>query len=69
MRKEIENLLIQNESMKINLKALEFEKYSQKSEPKGSPLQKLLEENECLSEHEDNSVIQEELDELRNKYD
>jgi hypothetical protein len=31
MRKEIENLLIQNESMKINLKALEFEKYSQKS--------------------------------------
>jgi len=39
--------MIQNESMKINLKAMEFDKYGQ-SEAK-SPLQKLLDEGDCVS--------------------
>lgn len=67
MKREIETLLIQNESMKINLKALEFEKYSVKSCE--SPLQRVLDENECISENEDNSAVREELDELREKYE
>jgi hypothetical protein len=42
--------MIQNESMQINLKALEFEKYN-KTKDHRSPLQELLEENECVSEN------------------
>lgn len=34
--------------MKINLKAMEFEKYSSKNDSR-SPFQKLLDENECVS--------------------
>jgi hypothetical protein len=55
--------------MKINMKALEFEKYSVKNESKSTPINKWLEENECVSENEDNSAVREELDELRTKYE
>ena len=47
LRKEVETLQIQNESMSINLKALEFEKYKEENR---SPLQKLLEEDNAISE-------------------
>lgn len=39
---------------------MEFEKYNLKNDSR-SPLQKLLEDNECISENEDNSAIREEL--------
>lgn len=52
--------------MRITLKAHEFEKY--KAETVSSPLQKLMLEGDCLSEDEDESLIRNELEELKKKY-
>jgi RNase adaptor protein for sRNA GlmZ degradation len=47
LKRDYETVLIQNESMKINLKAMEFDKYGQVEVR--SPLQKLLDEGDCVS--------------------
>lgn len=59
-RHEVESLQIQNESMRIILKAQEFEKYRPEA-PK-----QLLEEDECLSEEEEQR-LREELEDVRRR--
>jgi hypothetical protein len=55
--------MIQNENMRLSLRSQEFEKY--RITVPSSPLKKLLEEGDCISEDEDH--LQTELEELRTR--